>query len=462
MVFKAPSTFAENSPKVVVIGAGLAGLTAAHRLGAAGMDVALYEARNRVGGRVLTVQLNNEMVELGAQTFTNLSKHPHLCHLIKEFGLETIENTAALGYLYFDGKNFIPISQLFEKLQFEPSTFHHKLTELKTHSSNIKEILESALGEDSPLAKALATKLAIYEGAPLENLSTHYIETLSYFFAEALSSQTKQEEELYINRCSIKGGNGLLPEKMASPLGTRLKFNHRLVQVSKNPQGIFTLTFEGGLKVQTDLLVLAIPCSVYASIDFEENVISFEQLQAIKSVKYGTNSKILTPLYDSSVKTMGLVIDQIYSQFDSRRGILTTHFTEDADSCFEETLTNICDLARPAIERVFAGQSFDRPLPAEDRSFVSYNSPISYSWLHDPYAKGSYSYIAAGQETILNSITEDAGEKFKTLFAPLQGLYFTGEHTSISAVPATMEAACEAGERTARTILKKHTLFSKA
>ena len=167
---------------------------------------------------------------------------------------------------------------------------------------------------------------------------------------------------------------------------------------------MFTLTFHDGLKVQADILVLAIPCSVYASIDFEENVIPFEQLQAIKSVKYGTNSKILTPLYDSSVKTMGLVLDQIYSQFDSRRGILTTHFTEDVDSSFEETLTNICDLARPAIERVFTNLSFDRPLPAEDRSFVSYNSPISYSWLHDPYAKGSYSYIAAGQETILISL----------------------------------------------------------
>jgi monoamine oxidase len=42
----------EQSPKVVVIGRGIAGLTAAYRLQEGGMDVNLYEARCRVGGRI--------------------------------------------------------------------------------------------------------------------------------------------------------------------------------------------------------------------------------------------------------------------------------------------------------------------------------------------------------------------------------------------------------------------------
>ena len=41
--------------KVIVIGAGLAGLTTAYRLQAQGIDVEVYEARSRLGGRILTV-----------------------------------------------------------------------------------------------------------------------------------------------------------------------------------------------------------------------------------------------------------------------------------------------------------------------------------------------------------------------------------------------------------------------
>ena len=43
---------------------------------------------------------------------------------------------------------------------------------------------------------------------------------------------------------------------------------------------------------------------------------------------------------------------------------------------------------------------------ARDESFVQYNGPVGYSWPNDPYVKGSYSYIAPGQETILTATSE--------------------------------------------------------
>ncbi|MFC6745424.1 FAD-dependent oxidoreductase [Methylobacterium persicinum] len=55
-----------ETPDVVVIGAGAAGIAAARTLLAAGLKVAVLEARNRVGGRAWTVALRGHPVDLGA------------------------------------------------------------------------------------------------------------------------------------------------------------------------------------------------------------------------------------------------------------------------------------------------------------------------------------------------------------------------------------------------------------
>src|SRR5215213_1420427 len=52
--------------EVVVIGAGAAGIAAARRLLAAGLSVVVLEARDRVGGRAVTVALKGHPVDLGA------------------------------------------------------------------------------------------------------------------------------------------------------------------------------------------------------------------------------------------------------------------------------------------------------------------------------------------------------------------------------------------------------------
>ena len=54
-----------DSADVVVVGAGVAGLVAAHILEAAGCDVVVLEARDRVGGRVLGAEVAGARVELG-------------------------------------------------------------------------------------------------------------------------------------------------------------------------------------------------------------------------------------------------------------------------------------------------------------------------------------------------------------------------------------------------------------
>jgi len=72
-------------PRVVVIGGGLAGLTSALRLEAAGFEVDVLEASDRVGGRVHTHVEDGVVVELGATRA--LTSHPDLLALAEDVGV---------------------------------------------------------------------------------------------------------------------------------------------------------------------------------------------------------------------------------------------------------------------------------------------------------------------------------------------------------------------------------------
>ena len=84
---------AEGTNDVVVIGAGMAGLTAARVLAEAGLKVLVFEAQDRIGGRILTRHIGDEAIELGAEFIHG--RPAELWALIDEAGLETYERGGA-------------------------------------------------------------------------------------------------------------------------------------------------------------------------------------------------------------------------------------------------------------------------------------------------------------------------------------------------------------------------------
>ena len=76
-----------SDKSVIIIGAGMAGLSAAHELNKAGWAVTVLEARSRVGGRVFTVrEFSHGLVAEGGAEYINESQH-RMIALAKEFGL---------------------------------------------------------------------------------------------------------------------------------------------------------------------------------------------------------------------------------------------------------------------------------------------------------------------------------------------------------------------------------------
>jgi monoamine oxidase len=450
-----------KTPKVVVVGGGIAGLTTAYRLEQHGADVHLYEARGRVGGRILTITINGNIAELGGQNFSDGGQAENLHRLIEEFDLELTKTRVGLKHTYyFTGEKFVSVQQLLSSRQFHPEHLRAELIDLMQRSGNMQQVLNGIFEEEDLLYKVLAVRLAAYEGAPIEKLSPCYSETLYHMLLGGISSAHQVnavEEETYVELLSVKGGNALLPEKMAERLKDRVHLNQILTRVSKDIDGSFLLTFQGGQKIKADILVLAIPCSVYDQIKFEEEVIFSERLESIKNVQYGTNAKILVPFPKLPLDRLGLLNDRAVCFFNHENSVLTVYYTGSASWFSADTIMQTYNQERRMLEMGFEERCplFIPPLFAKDQHFGNYEGVVGYSWPNDPYAKGSYSYIGPGQEALLTAVKEEQGEIVRTLFAPIDHkLYFAGEHASTSMdVPGTMEAACESGERAARMIL---------
>ena len=101
---------AGEAPRVVVVGAGLAGLTAAYRLNQAGYHVTVLEAQDRVGGRVRSLTLENGAVaELGGEWIE--SDQQFVSDLASELGVSMSPVGVDFAHRDLIGQPSIPIPE---------------------------------------------------------------------------------------------------------------------------------------------------------------------------------------------------------------------------------------------------------------------------------------------------------------------------------------------------------------
>lgn len=442
----------KRTARVAVVGAGLSGLTVGYRLFQANIDVTVYEARRRVGGRVLSVSIEDasglrSVAELGAHNITDGGSAMHLSALIAEFALQTEDCLHTLStWIYKDGA-YISYQETLERFLKEHPDFLHTVSEQALHAVSMKQLIDQLFQKNPLLHFAFTQRMTAYEGVPVDEQAIyHNLETFLYMLKGGLAPAHEAYEHAphQILVSKIIGGNARLPIAMAKVLGDRLLLGTSIKGMNLQEEGI-ELMAEGGVPLQYDYVVLAVPIATYAQLQFQGVAQEPERLAQQQQTAYGQNHKVLIPRRPDHATERHLILDgavYFFSPGDTFTTLYLNHAIQD-----KMRLKHLYGGALGFKDAVFQDLQ-----DAVDQHFVDYQTPVQHNWGLDPFARCSYSGYGTKLGADLDTLVSYRGESIKSLFAPMGRLLFCGEHTTILDCVGTMEAAVESGERLARLL----------
>ena len=450
-----------RAERVIIVGAGLAGLAAAHELTRAGVDVTVLEARDRPGGRVHTLRepfSDGLYAEEGA--FFLPDNHELTMAYCREFRLPLVPVVArAAGKLYYVR------GQLIRLVRGGHPTWPFPLTDEETrlgYSGIWKKYVGDALrdlGDPSAPnwpADPRFERLDRMTGAEFlaaRGASPGAIGLLSVGYFDLLGDGLESYSALLLMRdlalnqtsgqtFSIQGGNDALPRAFASLLGQRIRYDSPVVQLTPGERRARVVVARRGEHetLTADHVIVAIPFSVLRRLDLgpglttaKRRVIdelpytSVERVYLQASHKFWVDEEL--PTSASTDLPVKWIFEPTLNQ-PGPRGILEC-YTAGAPARAMTAMAQgeRIDYALSYIERVYPGirQHFERG--------------ASKCWDEDPWARGAYAWFRPGQmHSLLPHIARPEGH-----------LHFAGEHAS--AWPGWTEGALASGVGAAQEIL---------
>jgi monoamine oxidase len=425
---------------VIVLGAGIAGLTAARQLAAAGLRAHVVEARNRVGGRILSRNVGQEIVELGAEFIHG--KPPVLWSLIEEAGLDTYE---------LDGKQFCWEHNVLQECgndfgrDFE---WLEALNQWQREDCSFADYLDIAR-----VPEASRKRLIGYvEGF---NAADHRVIGVA-----ALGKQQAVEDATEGDRMfHVRGGYAQVPEFLARQvrqLGGTFAMATR-AQAIRWKQG--TVEVECCRNGETETYraaaaVIALPLGVLQSGALEISPPPTHAMRFLSQIRVGHVRRMVMLFRrkfwaDTTLRfgTSGLnELSFLHSSGDPVP-VWWTKFPKDsatlvawtggprADAIAGRTHQDLEDEAIRELAKIFAlDDTLLRTLLLQAES---------HDWQQDPLALGSYSYLPAGALHAPDALSE-----------PIEAtLFFAGKHTDTTGNWGTVHGAMDSGLRAACQIL---------
>jgi len=435
-----PSGRHAGGKRVVVVGAGFAGLACAHELRTLGYDVTVVEARDRVGGRVRssTSFVPGRTVEIGAELIG--SNHPTWIRFQHELGLEFLElgeDETLEQPVWIGGRRLAKddAARLLDEMDTAFAAMDADaaaVVEDEPWQTPGAAALDARSTADwlraldaSKLCKAaLAIELCANNGQELHLQS--YLGNLCQVKGGGGAKAYRDESEVY--RC--KGGNQQLAEGLLARIGAdRVVLDLPVSRIDFAGKGA-EVHCRDGRTIACDDVVLAVPPSVWSKIEFAP------ALPASLAPQMGSNVKFFLPLRSrfwrrSGCEQYGLGdgrVSMTWEGTDAQEGddrIVMVAFSgaSAAKACAslapaERDAVYLEELAKlyPGIEAEVAGKT------------------MFADWGNEPWTRASYSFPAPGQITTMGPV----------LHRGLGRLHFAGEHACYKYV-GYMEGALHSG-----------------
>ena len=402
--------------RVVVVGAGFAGMAAATELLAGGHEVTVLEARDRVGGRVWSVPFGGTVVERGAEFV--LDGYVQLRRYVAELGLEL----ASSGMSYYvreqrgvDGVTPADLAAAAPAVAAAAAA--------APPGSSVRQVL-AGMGFPAGLRDAFEVRIDVAGAYPADELA-----------AEALVDAVAGYDPKPSWR--VAGGNQQVATGLAARFvagGGRLRLADPVHAVAwpDAGEGSVTVRAAGG-EVEADAVVVAVPFTVLGRIAFEPALPTWKT-SALAALGVGQAAKLHVRL---ATPTPPFAVTSVPDRFwcwaaSDGFGELPT-----VVSCFTGTQPALDGLDvdggpgrwRERLAAVVPELALD---PAAD--------PLLCTWQDDPWAGLAYSALHAGR-------TVDAA----ALVRAVGPLHFAGEHTETE-LAGLMEGALHSGVRAADEI----------
>jgi len=440
--------------RVLVVGAGLAGLAAARDLMLQGADTIVFDARNRCGGRVFTVRqpfAAGQHGEAGGDMIDEAQQE--IRQLAQELGLSLTRILRdGWGYVHPTRRRGARLSTTsgpggWEQLAkaLAPSIRAYRLAEQRWDSPislglarrSVAEWLEDVDADGRLRAVALGLR-GFFLADP------HELSLLAYV------DQFASEDQGAWKQYRVAGGNDRLAEALALSLGDRVKLASEVVAVSHRGREIRASVRTGGAVIQLrgDYLIFAVPTTLLRRIAISP-ALPGPQREALVSLRYGRATRTLVQFPRRFWRARGrprafgssLPFGALWEANEEQRGPCGIVSLLAGGSASDATQAIVKQGGIRSLVASLGWLGVGRLEPLASHQTV---------WEADPWARGGYAFFAPSFEPTRRS----------WLARPCGRLFFAGEHTSLR-WQGYMNGAVESGRRAAAEVETAHRLTSR-